>query len=148
MNVYKGILPITLSFVNCFKLKYIWEGNSMNIFETIVRNIGEDAEGFLEENMLILFGEDAPPELSDFCYTIEIAPVQREIQTGMVLSFNNTSYKITAVGQVAETNLINLGHITIQFNGATTSEMPGTIYVEEKPVPTINVGDSIVISSN
>ncbi|MFR3687122.1 MAG: PTS glucitol/sorbitol transporter subunit IIA, partial [Enterococcus sp.] len=42
----------------------------MTIFKTKVIAIGQDAEDFKQENMLLFFGEDAPPELSDFCYKI------------------------------------------------------------------------------
>ena len=41
-------------------------------------------------------------------------------------------FKITAVGDVAERNLASLGHITVLFNGATQSPLPGTICVEQK----------------
>lgn len=117
----------------------------MDIFKTEVIAIGDDAEDFKQEDMLLLFGEDAPPELSDFCYKILIKPIQQKIIPSMKLCFNDESYTITAVGEVAEENLRNLGHITINFDGATTSEMPGTIYVETKLLPTIKVGDTISI---
>lgn len=118
----------------------------MNIFETTVIAIGEDAEDFKQENMLLLFGEDAPPELSDFCYKITLAPIKEKIVPEMALYFNDTIYRITAVGEVAEENLRQLGHITINFDGATTSEMPGTIYVEQKELPDLKIGDTISIS--
>ncbi|MEO1769597.1 PTS glucitol/sorbitol transporter subunit IIA [Candidatus Enterococcus ferrettii] len=117
----------------------------MNIFETQVIAIGEDAEDFKQEDMLLLFGEDAPPELSDFCYKILIKPIQQSITSGMKIWFNENAYKITAVGEVAEENLRNLGHITINFNGATTCDMPGTIYVERRDLPNLKVGDTISI---
>lgn len=117
----------------------------MNIFETKVIAIGQDAEDFKQEDMLLFFGEDAPPELSDFCYKITIAPIQEKIVPAMALCFNNEEYKITAVGEVAEENLRQLGHITVNFDGATTSEMPGTIYVEQKTLPDLKVGDTLSI---
>lgn len=117
----------------------------MTIFKTKVIAIGQDAEDFKQENMLLFFGEDAPPELSDFCYKITIAPIQEKITPEMVLCFNEEKYTITAVGEVAEENLRQLGHITVNFDGATTSEMPGTIYVEQKMLPDIKVGDTISI---
>ena len=92
----------------------------MKIFETTVIAIGQNAEEFKQENMLLFFGEEAPPELSE-------------------------RYAITAVGKVAEENLRQLGHITVNFDGAAISELPGTIHVEQKPLPTINVGDLVSI---
>ena len=117
----------------------------MKIFETTVIAIGQDAEEFKQENMLLFFGEEAPPELSDFCYKIMVTPIQERIVPDMVLCFNNERYAITAVGKGAEENLRQLGHITVNFDGAAISELPGTIHVEQKPLPTINVGDLVSI---
>ncbi|MDV8169566.1 PTS glucitol/sorbitol transporter subunit IIA, partial [Streptococcus pneumoniae] len=41
------------------------------MYKTLVKKIGEEAEAFKDEKMIILFGENAPEELVDFCYTIE-----------------------------------------------------------------------------
>jgi hypothetical protein len=67
-------------------------GITMKIFETTVIAIGQDAEEFKQENMLLFFGEEAPPELSDFCYKIMVTPIQERIVPDMVLCFNNERY--------------------------------------------------------
>jgi len=54
-------------------------------------------------------------------------------------------FKITAVGDVAERNLASLGHITVLFNGATQSPLPGTICVEQKEIPDLKVGSELSI---
>lgn len=41
---------------------------------------------------------------------------------------------MTAVGDVAEQNLRELGHITLRFDGQTAAEYPGTVHVAG-PVP-------------
>ena len=43
----------------------------MAVFTTTVLSIGVEAELFREENMIILFGKDAPAALADYCYNIE-----------------------------------------------------------------------------
>jgi len=41
---------------------------------------------------------------------------------------------VTAVGDVAEQNLRELGHITLRFDGQPQAEYPGTVHVVG-PVP-------------
>lgn len=116
------------------------------IFETHVTNIGPEAETFQQEKMLIFFGNEAPATLADYCYNIQLAPSTAEITPGMHFSFNDQSYEITAVGDVVKKNLDDLGHITIRFDGSETAELPGTVYVEDKELPTIAVGTKIAIN--
>ena len=58
---------------------------------------------------------------------------------------DENGYKITCVGEEAPVTLAGLGHCTIRFNGMTEAELPGTLYVEEKPVPEIKIGTTIKI---
>ncbi|GAA2912873.1 PTS glucitol/sorbitol transporter subunit IIA [Enterococcus pseudoavium] len=116
------------------------------IFETQVTNIGPEAEMFQEEKMLIFFGNDAPATLADYCYNIQLAASTGEITKGMTFTFDDQAYKITAVGDVVKKNLDDLGHITLRFDGSATAELPGTLYVEAKAMPTITVGTKIAIN--
>lgn len=115
------------------------------IFETNVINIGSEAEMFKSENMIILFGENAPSTLSDYCFNIEVKNIEKDIEKGMTVNFDNNTYAVTAVGDVVKKNLSDLGHITIKFDGSTEAELPGTLYVEEKELPTISIGTIISI---
>lgn len=115
------------------------------IFETHVTHIGPEAEMFRQEKMLILFGNDAPETLADYCYNIQLSPSTDEILAGMEFFFDDQSYKITAVGDVVKKNLDDLGHITLRFDGSETAELPGTLYVEDKELPTITIGTKIMI---
>lgn len=119
--------------------------NQKVIFETTVREIGQEAKDFSEIKMAILFGDEAPDALRSSCYIINVKPVQEQVTTAMVLQINDEIYKITAVGSEVQTNLTNLGHIAISFTGATSAELPGTLYVEDKPYPDIEVGSDIKI---
>ena len=117
----------------------------MSVFTTKVQSIGPEAELFKEEKMVILFGKDAPDALADYCYNIEVQPVTEAITDKQTLVIDEQTYQITAAGEVVLTNLDTLGHITIKFDGATTPELPGTLYVEEKAIPEITVGTTITI---
>ncbi|AXY24965.1 PTS sorbitol transporter subunit IIA [Suicoccus acidiformans] len=117
----------------------------MSVYETKVVNIGSDAAMFKEENMIVLFGENAPADLADYTYNVEVTPVKETITTGMTLMIDSAEFIITAVGDVVEKNLNDLAHITIRFNGANEAELAGTLYVEGKEIPDISIGTMIVI---
>lgn len=117
----------------------------MTVYETEIIDFGSSAEMFKAENMVILFGENAPDDLADYSYIINIHPINGNIEPGMVVSFNEKSYEITAVGDVVEKNLGDLGHITLKFDGAREAELPGTLYLEDKELPDLAVGTKLTI---
>lgn len=115
----------------------------MTVFKTKIKGIGNEAALFKEEKMIILFGEAAPDGLAEYCYNIEINQTTEPIEKGMQLMVDGKKFEITAVGSVVNQNLNTLGHITIKFDGSKEAELPGTLYVEDKNIPDINV-DAIV----
>ena len=54
-------------------------------------------------------------------------------------------YKIVKVGDVANENLANLGHVTYSFNGEDAECLPGTICVEKAEIPALDIGSTIAI---
>ena len=103
------------------------------IYENQVTAMGAGVEEFKDAGLFIIFGENAPEELKDYCYSVSVNPI------------GDASYKITAVGEEAPVTLAGLGHCTINFSGATEVELPGTIYVENKEMPVVEVGTKIMI---
>ncbi|MDR3021645.1 MAG: PTS glucitol/sorbitol transporter subunit IIA [Clostridiales bacterium] len=109
------------------------------IFETQILSVGKLAENFLTDSKLIvLFGNDIPVALVDYCYNIKIVPVSEQIMPGMTLILGEQSFKVTAVGDVVNHNLESLGHITISFDGKNKAELPGTLHVEKADTITAN----------
>ena len=115
------------------------------IYENQVKALGVAVEEFKDSGLLIIFGENAPEELRDYCYSVSVNPINGTIAAGQTLKFDDAEYKITAVGSEAPVTLAGLGHCTINFSGQTTVDLPGTIYVESKPMPTISIGTKIQI---
>ncbi|BDR58217.1 PTS glucitol/sorbitol transporter subunit IIA [Xylocopilactobacillus apicola] len=115
------------------------------IFSTQVKEIGTDAKEFKEIKMMILFGDEAPDALRSSCYIIDLKPVAKEIEKDMILKIDDNSYPITAVGNEVQRNLTNLGHIAISFTGASSAELPGTLYVEDHDYPEVLVGSRVSI---
>lgn len=54
-------------------------------------------------------------------------------------------YLITAVGDIAQSNLETLGHLTVVFSGAKEAGLPGSICVEAKPMPKLAIGSKLSI---
>ena len=117
------------------------------IYENNIKSIGSLANSFLEEKMFILFGDEAPQELKDFCYNIEVVEATGEIKAGQKLYINNDSFEITSVGEIVQRNLTSLGHITLRFDGSTSPALPGTLYLENKEIPSIDLGSELKIVS-
>ncbi|MGT2910142.1 PTS glucitol/sorbitol transporter subunit IIA [Streptococcus cameli] len=118
------------------------------IFNTQVVAIGPEAAGMIEAtNMLILFGEGAPVDLAEFCFTIDNKELTGTISVGSTLRIDGASYPITAVGDVVEKNLSNLGHITINFDGSAEGSLPGTLHVQADTLPTVSEGSLITIEA-
>ena len=114
-------------------------------YENQVKALGSCVDEFKDGGMLIIFGDNAPEEIRDYCYSVSVNPINGTIAAGQTLKFGNSTYKITAVGSEAPVTLAGLGHCTINFSGQTTVDLPGTIYVENKPQPEISVGTVIQI---
>ncbi len=115
------------------------------IFKTVVREIGKEAQDFKAVDMLIFFGDEAPSALRDSCFIIDVNKVDTQIIKGMTLKIGDTDYQITAVGSEVNTNLSNLGHIAVKFTGDEEADLPGSLYVEKKAFPTIEVGTEVEI---
>lgn len=115
------------------------------IYENKIKNIGKNVGLSEEEKMIIFFGDDAPELLKDYCYTIDIKKVKGNIVKNQFISLGDEKFKITSVGEMVERNLRDLGHFTICFNGSREAILPGTMYVEDKSIPSIYVGSCIMI---
>ncbi len=115
------------------------------IYENKVKAVGPAIAEFEDMDFIIIFGDSAPDELKDYCYSVDVNPINGEIRPGQILKFDDQEYKVTAVGDEAPVTLKGLGHCTISFSGKTTAEMGGTLYVEEKEKPIIHIGTVIQI---
>lgn len=119
------------------------------IYTTTVHTIGAEAKTFAEEGMAVLFGEEAPPELREYCYLVERSALRGRIQPGAVMVIGTERLPITAVGQVAEKNLADLGHVTINGDAATVAKLEGTVHVRsaDGTLPEILEGTQIRIEA-
>ncbi|MFT9056295.1 MAG: PTS glucitol/sorbitol transporter subunit IIA [Ethanoligenens sp.] len=117
------------------------------VYETIVTAMGSEVNSFQDEQMFILFGPQAPDTLRDYCYVIDVNSINGNIAPNQNATIDGQTYRITAVGDLVNKNLGNLGHVTFAFTGDKHAELPGTIYLENQPLPVLQIGSKIVISA-
>lgn len=105
----------------------------MIIYENEIIGKGNSVSEFGNE-MFILFGDSAPDTLKDYCYTIEPKKVNGEIKEGDILELDGSKFEILAVGNVAQKNFEDLGHLTVNFSesGDADEVLPGAIVVKGK----------------
>ena len=103
-------------------------------YETVVKKVGEMVEEGREENLIILFNDDAPEMYHEYCLLHTINELREEIKKDDLFCMDSEEYKITAVGSGANKTLSELGHATIKFDGSIEAENPGTIHVEAKNI--------------
>lgn len=109
--------------------------------------IGPLVSEFVDSNILVLFGESAPEELREFAVIHDGNSLVEPVAVNDSISIGENTYKVLAVGDVANTNLANLGHLVLKFNGNSEVEMPGDVCLEMKPIPPFDVNTKLTIFS-
>ena len=75
------------------------------IYENKVKAAGIAVEEFKDAGMFIIFGENAPEEIRDYCYSVSVNPINGELAAGQYLVIDGQEYKITCVGYEAPITL-------------------------------------------
>ena len=113
--------------------------------QVTIKGKGAMVDAFREEGIFVTFGDNAPDTLKDFCYSIDVNPVDGEVTPGCKLVIDGKEFKIVKVGEVANENLKNLGHVTYNFGGEDAECLPGTICMEKAELPALDIGSTIAI---
>ena len=117
-----------------------------NYSSKIVELGGQVSDFIAAAKMIIMFEESMTlPELRDACVMHTGNSLTGMIKPGDVYTIGNAEFKIIKVGSEVQKNLINLGHITVKFDGGAGEVLEGSIHVEEKAIPDIKAGDMIEI---
>lgn len=114
-------------------------------YEGQITALGPYTSEFIDAGILVLFGLDAPEELTEFAILHDGKILHAPIVAGDVIYFDTASFHIMAVGEVANANLAHLGHLVIKFNGEAEPELPGDVCVAALPLPEIAVGTRLRI---
>ena len=114
-------------------------------YKATITAIGPYVAEFIDHNILVLFGETAPDELAEFSIIHDGKKMQGSLTVGDLVFLGDARFAVLAVGEVANDNLKNLGHLILKFNGETEPEMAGDVCMEAKPLPAIEPGMEIRI---
>lgn len=114
-------------------------------YQATITAIGPLVSEFIDHNILVLFGETAPEELAEFSIIHDGKDMQGTLTVDDVVYLGEDGFVVLAVGEGANDNLKNLGHLILKFNGETEPEMPGDVCLEAKSLPTIEPGLEIRI---
>ena len=123
-------------------------------YRAVVQEIGPTVTEFLPHGILIFFGASAPEELREVSVVHDGTQLLSSLVVGDMLRFVLSSaspdgsqeiiwYRITAVGDAANANLAELGHIVVHFDAASEAHLPGTISVEPTTVLSPVIGMTI-----
>lgn len=114
-------------------------------YKSKITGFGDMALEFLQENMLILFNDDAPIELAELSVLHEKQELTRDVCVGDIISLGDDDYIVTAIGDEAKETLKMLGHCCLVFGGMDQVELPGQVQLKGEKLPDLKQGDYIQI---
>ena len=114
-------------------------------YAATVTAVGEQVPEFIGQGLLILFAEGAPEELHFFTVLHRPTVTTGGVRPGDLVRIDDTAFRVTAVGEVANDNMVNLGHMDLKANGDTEPPLPGDICLERLPLPEPRPGTTLVI---
>ena len=117
----------------------------MSIYSSNIVKLGEQSELFLAEGIVDFFGDNAPEELQDVAVVHELKPVNGDIVVGTTIELSGEILKVTSIGEVANENFKNLGHLVLKLDSAQEAALPGDVSCSYSKIPDIVVGDTINI---
>jgi len=114
-------------------------------YAATVTAVGEQVPEFIGQGLLIWFAEGAPEELHFFTVLHRPTVTTGGVHPGDLVRIDDKAFRVTAVGEVANDNMVNLGHIDMKANGASEAPLPGDLCLEELPLPEPRPGTMLVI---
>lgn len=120
-----------------------------SIYTTEVTYKGIFASKFLAEGIMLIFPDTSDVhEIREYSFLTKKADLHGDISLGDLVKIDDLTYTIIHLGEIAQNNLVELGHITIKFGPPVSSVMPGTIYLENQSIPRVEAGSVLSILKN
>jgi PTS system glucitol/sorbitol-specific IIA component len=114
-------------------------------YATTVTAVGEEVADFVSHGILIWFAEGAPEELHFFSVLHRPTVTTGGVRPGDTVRIDDQEFRVTAVGAVANDNMVNLGHMDLKANGESEPPLPGDICLEQLPLREPRPGTTLVI---
>jgi glucitol/sorbitol PTS system EIIA component len=114
-------------------------------YATTVTAGGDQVAEFVSQGLLIWFAEGAPEELHFFSVLHRPTVSTGGVRPGDTVRIDDQAFRVTAVGAVANDNMVSLGHMDLKANGDTEAPLPGDICLERLPLREPRPGTTLVI---
>jgi glucitol/sorbitol PTS system EIIA component len=114
-------------------------------YATMVTAVGDEVAEFVSQGLLIWFAEGAPEELHFFSVLHRPTVTTGGVRPGDTVRIDDQAFRVTAVGAVANDNMVSLGHMDLKANGDTEAPLPGDICLERLPLREPRPGTTLVI---
>ena len=114
-------------------------------YATTVTAVGEQVAEFVTQGLLIWFAEGCPEELHFFTVLHRPTVTTGGVRPGDLVRIDDRAFRVTAVGEVANDNMVNLGHMDLKANGDTEAPLPGDICLEQRSLTAPTPGTTLVI---
>lgn len=113
------------------------------VWESTIARIGDDAPEMFAAGVFILFGEPVPDALADISI-VHPGPKDafQPIAVGDKLVIGDAVVDIHAVGEIANKNFEELGHICVYVN-KKVNLLPGAVHGTAEALPTPAAGQRI-----
>lgn len=116
------------------------------IWSTTVSRIGPDAGDMIEAGLYILFGEPVPDALADVSVVhSDATEIARSVQAGDTFVIGDLRYVVDEIGDRANANLAELGHIVLYINQPDQDLLPGAVKATGPDAAAPAVGSTITI---
>ena len=112
-------------------------------YRTVITQVGPDVADLIDGGMLILFADGSPPELAEVSVLHRVAegPTPTPPPIGATIAIGSVTAELTAIGDYAWNKIGDMGHVVINFDGATKAGRPGEI--NASPVATAALGNAL-----
>jgi PTS system glucitol/sorbitol-specific IIA component len=117
----------------------------MQIYSSEIVKIGEQANLFLDEGIVVFFGDNAPEELQDFAVIHKLDQITGDIEVGTKIKLSDSNMEVVSIGPVANENFKNLGHLVLKLDSSTDEAQLGDVRCIYDKKPDIKIGDTLRI---
>lgn len=114
-------------------------------YSTTITQIGEMVAEFIRQEIILVFDDNAPPELLELALGHTAAPFEIDVEAGDSVVLGDKEYVVTAVGSEVNETLRKMGHCTMYFDSAERAELPGHLVLSGNGMPEVRIGDKFEI---
>ena len=120
---------------------------AQQLWSATIDRLGEFTAELFEGGCYILFGEPLPEALAEvsIVHTTRQEPT-RPIAAGDTMRLGGVELRLDEVGDLANVNLTDLGHIVVYVNSPEQPLLPGAVKASGPDRPHPTAGSSIVIA--